>query len=170
MTSTYFKVCLVELLFNMYLLMWTGNNWSFCHSLVPLFLRITVTKIFLLSLLISSTFLERTSFITALPSAPVSVSPGKNVTFHCQFHVHEKDKAFYEGVTVGVLQSWLISWDCSLSILHNTLLVHIGKTHCEKFSIVISRTFYSPELYWETHAFVHKDLYEHKYQFLAVQI
>ena len=84
-----------------------GNSWSSCHSLVLLFLRITVTKIFLF-LLISPTFLERTSFITALPSA-VSVSPGKNVTFHCRFHVHEKDKAFYDGVTVGVLQRGGIS-------------------------------------------------------------
>ena len=75
--------------------------------MVLLFLRITVTKIFLF-LLISPTFLERTSFITALPSA-VSVSPGKNVTFHCRFHVHEKDKAFYDGVTVGVLQRGGIS-------------------------------------------------------------
>lgn len=68
-----------------------------------LYLRITVTKTFLF-LLVFSTFSERTSFITALPSVPISVSPGKNVTFHCQFHVHEKDKAFYEGVTVGVWQ------------------------------------------------------------------
>ena len=75
--------------------------------MVLLFLRITVTKIFLF-LLISPTFLERTSFITALPSA-VSVSTGKNVTFHCRFHVHEKDKAFYDGVTVGVLQRGGIS-------------------------------------------------------------
>ena len=47
--------------------------------------------------------------ITALLSAPVSVSLGKNFTFQCQFHVHEKDQAFYEGVTVGVLQRGGIS-------------------------------------------------------------
>ena len=35
---------------------------------------------------------------------PISTRPVKNVTFHCQFHVHEKDEAFYEGVTVGVWQ------------------------------------------------------------------
>ncbi|XP_078379886.1 uncharacterized protein LOC144662814 isoform X1 [Oculina patagonica] len=44
----------------------------------------------------------KTSFVTTLPSLPISVSLGKNATFYCQFHVHEKDKAFYEGVTVGV--------------------------------------------------------------------
>jgi len=60
-------------------------------------------------LLISSTFSERTSFVTALPSVPISVSPGKNATFHCQFHVHEKDKALYGGITVGVWQRGGIS-------------------------------------------------------------
>ena len=49
------------------------------------------------------------SFIRALPSVPISVSPGQNVTFYCQFHVHENDKAFYEGVTVGVWQRGGIS-------------------------------------------------------------
>ena len=45
---------------------------------------------------------ERTSFVTALPFLPVSVSPGKNATFHCELHVREEDNPFCEGVTARV--------------------------------------------------------------------
>lgn len=40
--------------------------------------------------------------ITALPSSPLSVEPGRNASFHCEFHVGEADKSVYDGVTVGI--------------------------------------------------------------------
>ncbi|KAJ7381384.1 hypothetical protein OS493_001518 [Desmophyllum pertusum] len=45
---------------------------------------------------------ERSSLITALPSLPISVRPGENATFRCEFHVLEKDKGHYAGVAVGI--------------------------------------------------------------------
>ena len=45
---------------------------------------------------------EKASFVKALPSLPISVRPGENATFRCEFHVRVQDKSHYDGVTVGV--------------------------------------------------------------------
>ena len=96
-----------------------------------------------LCLLISSMFSERTSFITALPSAPISISPGKNVTFHCQFHVHEKDKAFYEGVTVGVWQRGgilltLMTVASNRNVIINPKLAEEGPEYTDRLHALLS--------------------------------
>ena len=42
------------------------------------------------------------SAITASPSSPLSVTPGGNMSFQCEFHVGDKDKVVYDGITVGI--------------------------------------------------------------------
>ena len=45
---------------------------------------------------------EGTSAITAALSPPLSVAPGENTSFQCEFHLGEEDKGVYDGVTVGI--------------------------------------------------------------------
>ena len=47
--------------------------------------------------------------MTAFPSLPIPATPGQNVTFHCEFHLHETDQDLYEGVAVGVWERGGIS-------------------------------------------------------------
>ena len=74
---------------------------------------------------------------------PISVSPSKNVTFHCQFHVHEKDKAFYEGVTVGVwqrggIQLTLMTSTSNIDIIINPKLDEEGPEYNDRVHALLS--------------------------------
>ena len=47
--------------------------------------------------------------ITALPLQLKPTKQDKNVTFHCEFHVDEDDRALFDGVAVGVWERGEIS-------------------------------------------------------------
>ena len=47
--------------------------------------------------------------ITALPLLLKPTKQDKNVTFHCEFHVDEDDRALFDGVAVGVWERGEIS-------------------------------------------------------------
>ena len=93
---------------------------------------------------------EGKSAITAALSPPLSVTPGKNTSFQCEFHVGEEDKGVYEGVTVGIWERGAIFLTLLTLTTNETIVInpkldqevpeYQGRVHAKALSNKTSNT------------------------------
>lgn len=116
---------------------WSASSFELAYSkffsLIKFFCNLILSckyPYFALKLNIFIFMFTARSSITAALSPPLSVTPGGNASFYCEFYIDEVDKSLYDTVTVGLWELGSVYRTLSTLTKHSNLIMN-PKLHQE---------------------------------------